>query len=358
MTTTTIEQQVSTPVVVAGVDTHQRTHHVVVLTQTGARLADKEFDVSRTGYAALLDWVASHGLIAKIGVESTGSYGAGLTIHLLAAGIEVIEVNRPDKTLRARHGKSDVIDAESAARSVLNGTATGLPKARTGVVEAIRVIKVPRDRAVKDRSAAMEQLRDLITTAPTTIHDDLIGLTTRQRIARTAGYRPDPARLDDPTQATKQALRMLAHRITALDKEITAADKTLRALTRQTVPTLLEMRQVGVQTAAQFVITAGQNIDRMHSEAAFARLCGVSPIPASSGHTSAGRVRLNRGGDRQANSALHLIIIGRLRSDPATRDYFQRRKAEHKTTAETIRCLKRHLARKIYRGLKTDLLTT
>lgn len=357
MTTNHATPQDPTPVV-AGVDTHQRTHHAVVLTETGVLLADREFPVSRAGYAALVDWVAGHGPITAIGVESTGSYGAGLTVHLLAAGIEVIEVNRPDKTTRARRGKSDVIDAESAARAVLNGTATARPKVKTGVVEAIRVIKVPRDRAVKDRTAAYGQLRDLITTAPAVIHDELIGCTARQRVARAAGYRPDGARLADPVQATKHALRMIARRIQALDAEITAADKTLRVLTRQAAPSVMAMPQVGVQTTAQLVITAGQNIERMHSEAAFAALCGVSPIPASSGHTSSGRVRLNRGGDRQANSALYMVIIGRLRRDPDTQAYFHRRTSEHKTRAETIRCLKRHLARTIYRNLKTDLMTT
>jgi transposase len=357
MSATTVKTQPSTQVVVAGVDTHQRTHHAAVLTESGARIGDQEFPATRTGYQQLLDFVAGHGLIAKIGVESTGSYGAGLTVHLLAAGVEVVEVNHPDKLTRARRGKSDAIDAESAARAVLNGTATARPKARTGVVEAIRVIKVPRDAAVKDRTAAFSQLRDLVTTAPTEIHDDLIGLTGRQRVKKAAGYRPDPARADHPIQATKHALRTLAHRIQTLDAEIRQADRILTALVKNTTPSLLAMHQVGPQTAAQMVITAGQNIDRMHSEASFARLCGVAPIPASSGHTSSGRVRLNRGGDRRANSALYMVVTGRLSNHPPTQAYFERRTTEGKTTNETIRCLKRHLARTIYRALRKDLMT-
>jgi transposase len=358
MTAIRAEKQGTSPVVVAGVDTHQRTHHAAVLTESGILLGSREFCATRAGYQQLLDWVAGYGPITAIGVESTGSYGAGLTVHLLVAGVEVIEVNRPDKATRARRGKSDAIDAESAARAVLAGTATARPKLKTGVVEAIRAIKVPRDRAVKDRTAAFGQLRDLITTAPSVIHDELIGLSGRRRVAKALGYRPDTARLEDPTQATKHGLRTLARRIRALDAEIDQADEVLAALTKRAAPTLLAMHQVGVQTTAQLVITAGQNIDRMRSEASFARLCGVAPIPASSGHTSSGRVRLNPGGDRQANCALYMIVTGRLATHPETQAYFDRRTSEHKTTAETIRCLKRHLARGIYRTLKTDLMTT
>ena len=330
----------------------------MLLSESGTRPGDREFPAHRAGYQQLLDWIADHGLITVIGVESTGSYGAGLTVHLLAAGIEVLEVTWPDKVTRAKRGKSDVIDAESAARAALNGTATARPKIKTGIVEAIRVIKVPRDRAVRDRTAAFGQLRDLITTAPGVIHDELIGLTGRQRLAKAVSYRPDPSRLDDPVQATKHALRTVARRIQSLDAEIKPADQALATLTKRAAPSLLAMHQVGVQTTAQLVITAGQNIDRMHSEAAFARLCGVAPIPASSGHTSAGRVRLNPGGDRQANCALYMIITGRLGNHPPTQAYFARRTAEGKTTAETIRCLKRHLARSIYRALKQDLMTS
>jgi transposase len=347
--------KVKTQLVIGGVDTHQRTHHVVVIDHDGRRLGDAEFAATSTGYGELLDWVAGHGLIDKIGVESTGSYGAGLTRRLLAAGIDVIEVNRPDKTTRARHGKSDPIDAESAARQVLAGTATARPKLTTGIVEAIRMVKIPRDSAVKDRTRAYAQLRDLATTAPAEIHDQLIGRTGKQRVKIAAGYRPDPTRLHEPTHMAKQALRTLARRIQALNAEIAEADKTLTRLTRQAVPTLLAMRQVGPQIAAQLVITAGQNPHRLRHEAAFAKLCGVAPIPASSGKTR--RMRLSRGGDRQANSALYLIVIGRLKNDPDTRAYATRREAEGLSKKDIIRCLKRHLARTTYRALTNDLMT-
>lgn len=346
-----------TQLIVAGVDTHQRTHHAAVIDAAGAVLGDREFPVAAEGYQELLDWVAGHGLVQAIGVESTGAYGAGLTRHLLVAGIEVYEVNRPDKTTRAMQGKSDPIDAVSAARQVLDGRAKGLPKVSTGIVESIRTIKVPRDGAVRDRTRAYNQLRDLVTTAPSAIHDDLIGLTSHARVVKAAAYRPDQTRLADPTQAAKQALRTLARRILALDTEIAEADRTLDQLTTRAVPNLRALPQVGPQTAAQLAITAGQNLDRMRTEASFAKLTGAAPLPASSGQRTH-RHRLNRGGDRQANSSLHMIVVGRLRNHEETRAYYNRRAAQDLSKLDIIRCLKRHLARQVYRALRDDLLTT
>jgi transposase len=333
-------------------------HHAAIVDQHQQPIADQAFPTTLAGYTQLLDWMSSYGLIGRIGVESTGSYGAGLARHLLAAGIEVYEIQRPENTSRHKQGKSDALDAYSAARQAASGTAhgrlLGLPKTSTGIVEAIRMIKIPRDGAVKQRTAAYSQLRDLITTAPTLIHDELIAMTARQRVKRAAGYRPDPSRLGDPVQAAKRGLRDLAHRIKTLDTEIAAADRDLTKLTRRAVPSLLAMRQVGTQTAAQLVLTAGENITRMRTEATFAKLCGVAPLPASSGKKD--RHRLNRGGDRQANSALHIVIVGRMKDHPQTQAYVARRLAQGKTKPEIIRCLKRHLARQIYRTLKHDLV--
>ncbi len=340
--------------VVAGVDTHQRTHHAVVLDHDGRTLGDREFPVSESGYRNLLDWVAGFGMIDRIGVESTGSYGAGLTRLLLATGIDVVEVNRPDKTVRAMQGKSDPIDAEAAARAVLTGRATARPKLTTGMVEAIRALNVSRDSAVNHRTAAISQLRDLATTAPGQLHDQLIPLTAAQRIAKAAAFRPDMTRIADPVEATKLALRNLARRIQDLTTEIDATDTALGKLIKDTVPTLVAKRQIATQTAAQLVITAGQNLHRFRSEAAFAKLVGVAPIPASSGKTR--RMRLNRGGDRQANKALHLVAVGRLRDHQPTIDYRKRREAEGLSKNDIIRCLKRFIARETYTALKTDLL--
>jgi transposase len=340
---------------VVGVDTHQLTHHAAVIDSTRARICDREFPATAAGYRELVAFATGLGQISSYGVESTGSYGAGLTRHLLGAGADVYEVTRPEKSTRVLAGKSDPIDAYSAAEQVLTGRAGGRPKIKTGIVEALRAVKIPRDSAVKERTAAYSQIRDLVTTAPTTIHDTMIGCTARQRVKIAAAYRPDTTRLADPAQATRHALRALARRVQALDAEIAEADKIITALTRKAVPTLLAMIQVGPQTAAQLVITAGQNIDRMHSEAAFAKLCGVAPLPASSGKTT--RHRLNRGGDRHANSALYMIITGRMKAHPETLAYVQRRRARGHSNPEIIRCLKRHLARSIYRTLRNDLMT-
>jgi transposase len=345
-----------TRVFTGGVDTHQRTHHAGLLDHHLREVAEREFPATAAGYQELVEWMTDHGQIAAVGVESTGSYGAGLTRHLLAAGIEVYEVSRPERATRATQGKSDPIDAYSAARQVATAHATGRPKITTGIVEAIRMIKIPRDAAVKDRTRAYSQLRDLATTAPAPIHDELITMTGRQRVRRAASYRPDQTRLHEPAQAAKQALRALARRIEDLNAEITEADQTLTALTHQAVPTLLAMPQVGVQTSAQLIITAGENITRMRTEATFAKLCGVAPLPASSGKTQ--RHRLNRGGDRHANSALYMIVIGRIRNHPETKAYLERRRAQGHSNPEIIRCLKRHLARSIYRALRNDLMTT
>lgn len=345
----------TTSTLIVGVDTHQLTHHAALIDAHHRRLGNQEFPATAVGYRQLHAWAAAHGTITALGVESTGSYGAGLTGHLLGAGLEVYEINRPEKSTRVKQGKSDPIDAYSAAEQVLTGRASGRPKIKTGAVEAIRMIKIPRDVAVKDRTRAYSQLRDLITTAPAAIHDELITLSGRKRVAKALLMHPDHTRINEPVHAARHALRAIARRIRSLDTEIAEADKLLTNLVKKTCPTLLAMRQVGPQSAARMVITAGQNIDRMTSQAAFAKLTGVAPLPASSGKTT--RHRLNRGGDRQANSALYLIIIGRMKNHPETLAYVQRRRAEGRTNPEIIRCLKRHLARSIYQALRTDLIT-
>jgi transposase len=359
----------TTPVVV-GVDTHQQTHHAVILAGTGTLIATREFPASPAGYQQLWAWVceragaAGRARVAAVGVESTGSYGAGLAQFLLttdpgqgwAAGVDVREVIRPEKTVRAMRGKSDPIDAEAAARAVLAGTATGRPKVKTGIVEAIRSLVVARESAVKQRTAAASQLRDLITTAPEPIRGELLGLSTARRVTRVVKYRPDTTDLGDPLQALKYALRALGRRIQALDAEIADADRALTPLVAAAAPRLLALPQVGTNTAAQLLITGGQNIDRMRSEAAFAKLVGVAPLPASSGKTT--RHRLNRGGDRAANRALYLLVCRRLATDPATKAYMQRRSLDPRMgTPDIIRCLKRYAARQIYTALRADLLT-
>jgi transposase len=339
--------------VIGGVDTHADTHTVAALDQVGGLLGVATFPATAAGYRELADWLAGHGPLSRVGVEGTGSYGAGLTRHLLAAGLQVLEVNRPNRADRRGRGKSDPIDAENAARAVLAGTATGTPKSRDGIVEAIRVLHLTRRGAVKARTAALNEMNGLLVTAPNALRAALTRLNSKQRVRTAASYRPGP--VADPSTAVKTALRVLARRIQSLDEEIAAFDADLQILTRQAAPQLVAEFGVGSDTAAQLLITAGDNPDRLHSEASFAAVCGTQPIPASSGKTT--RHRLNRGGDRQANRALHTILLCRMRYHEPTRSYIATAKAHGKTTKEIMRKLKRYLARRIYHLLLTPAET-
>lgn len=339
--------------VFVGVDTHQRTHHAVVVDADGRRLDGRQFPASRRGYEALLAWMVGVGQVMMVGVESTGSYGANLTRILIAAGVEVIEVNRPDLATRATQGKSDPIDAEAAAHAVRTGRARVLPKATDGVVASIRALKNTRDAFVATRSRFFSQLRDMITTAPDELRDQLLPLTSQKRVAVAAALRPDLSRLTDPVQATKWSLRSLAQQIQALDEQVATIDRSLDGLVADVVPTLIAKPQFGTQTAAQLLITAGHNIGRLRTEAQFARLTGAAPIPASSGKST--RMRLSRGGDRQANKALYMIAIGRLRSHEPTKAYVARREADGHNRRDIIRSLKRYIAREAFTALKRDL---
>jgi len=339
--------------VVGGVDCHSRVHHAVALDETGRQLGDRAFPATGSGYADLLAWLRGFGTVTVVGVESTGSYGAALTRFLLQAELRVVEVNQPHAHLRRRRGKTDAVDAEAAARKVLSGEATAIPKEMSGAVEAIRQLRIARRSAVSARSIALCQLGDLIVTAPAALRARLTRKTLRGQATTCARLRPNRRELTDPVQATKLALRTLARRIAALDAEIARLDEHLEQLVRAVAPRTIALLGIGPQHAGQLLVTAGQNITRLHSEAAFAHLCGVDPIPASSGKTI--RHRLNPGGDRQANSALHRIAIVRLRYCERTRVYAARRTTEGRSKREIIRCLKRYIAREVYRTLCADL---
>jgi transposase len=314
----------------------------------GARIADAQFPATSEGYAQLLAWMRSFGRLHAAGVEGTGSYGAGLARHLREQGVTVIEVSQPDRRQRRAKGKSDPLDAYAAADAVLSGRASAIPKAADGIVEAIRALHLVRAGAVKARTASINELKSVLITAPAQLLEQLAGTGTPALIAACARLRPagDPA---TPEHATKTALRSLARRYQALTTEITGLDAQLATLVTAARPQLTAIGGVGTETAAQLLITCGDNPDRLRSEAAFAALCGVSPIPASSGKTN--RHRLNRGGDRQANRALYMIVLGRMGWCPRTRAYVQRRTAQGHTTKEIIRTLKRYLAREIYKAL-------
>jgi transposase len=339
--------------VVGGVDTHLDTHTVACVDHLGRLLAHAQFPATTAGEKQLLAWLCGFGDLAAVGVEGTGSYGASLARMLTAEHVTVVEVSRPNRQTRRQRGKSDPLDAEAAARAVLAATATGTPKTRTGIVESIRALRTARRGAIKAKTAASNTLHHLVITAPEPLRGQLAGLATDQLIQTAATLRPTHD-LTDPVQATKTALRRLARRCQYLTEEITDADTQLRTLTAQAAPRLLERCGVGPETAGQLLTTAGDNPHRLRSNAAFAALCGTSPVPVASGRTH--RVRLNRGGDRQANTALHTITLVRMRYHEPTRAYVQRRRAEGKTTKEIIRCLKRNLCRELL-PLITQALT-
>lgn len=334
--------------ITGGVDTHGLTHHAAVVDSVGRHLADREFPATTGGYRDLLEWMRSYGAVAAVGVEGTGAYGAELARVLTAAGVTVVDVDRPDRKTRRMRGKSDPIDAYAAAAAVLSGRATGVPKSRDGVVEAIRVLRVARRSAVKARTQAMNQIRGLLVSAPAALREQVTGLHRAALITTLARLRP-AGDLSDPSSATRMALRRLARRHQALDTEITELDTHIAPLLTHAAPALLDLFGVGPETAGQLLASAGDNPDRMRSEAAFAHLAGVAPIPASSGRTH--RHRLNRGGDRAANNALHTIALVRMRYDQRTRAYVQRRTKEGLSKKDIMRCLKRFIAREVYHTL-------
>ena len=337
--------------VTGGVDTHKDTHTAAVVDAHGRVLGHREFLTSTAGYRALLGWLRSHGELVKVGIEGTGAYGAGLARYLQAAGVALVEVDRPDRTARRHHGKSDPVDAQAAARAAQAGRATGVPKDRAGGVEALRALRVARRGAVAARARAQTQMTSLIVTAPDPLRAQLRGLSARQLVARCAARRPDRAAAADPGTATVLALRALARRHQHLSAEITELDALIAPLVTALNPTLLTLAGVGPDVAGQLLVTAGDNPHRLRSDAAFAMLCGAAPLPASSGRTQ--RHRLNRGGDRHANAALYRIVLCRLRWDPHARAYAHRRTTEGMSRKEIIRCLKRYVAREVYTALLT-----
>ena len=336
--------------VAGGVDTHQDTHTAAVIDTAGRRLGDRQFPTTAAGYRQLLAWLRGFGALLIVGVEGTGVYGAGLARHLAAEGVAMVEVDRPDRKARRFAGKSDPLDAEAAARAALARVRTGVPKQRDGAVEALRNLRVARRSAIDQRADCQRQIKSLIVTAPEPLRAQLRGLQNARLIATCAGLRPDPARIDDPEQAAKTALRTLARRHLALREEINELDALIGPLIAVINPDLLARTGVGADVAGQLLVTAGQNADRLHSEPAFAMLCGAAPIPASSGKTH--RHRLNRGGDRQANAALYRVVLCRMRWDPRTRAYVERRTKEGLSKKDIIRCLKRLIARELYYVLR------
>jgi transposase len=341
-----VEDLPSVEEVILGVDTHLELHVAVALDQLGRRLGETTVPTSTRGYARLLRWAEGFGTVGCVGIEGTSSYGVGLVRYLQCAEIPVVEVERPKRRHLRRKGKSDPIDAEAAARAVLAGEAAGEPKSGDGQVGMIRTLRSARQSAVKARSQAANQLQAMLVTAPEELRHSLRKLPTKALVATCARFRPLKEPVDVGT-ATKIALRSVARRHEALSEEIAQLDERLDRLVARTSPGLISLPAIGTHHAATLLCVAGDNPQRLASEASFASLCGVSPIEASSGKVV--RPRLNRGGNRDANRALHMICVVRMGSDRRTREYVARRTAEGKSKWEIMRCLKRYIAREVYR---------
>jgi transposase len=335
--------------VTVGVDTHRDIHVAAARDQLGRRIATTLIPTTPAGYQQLLGWARQLGEIAAFGIEGTGCYGAALARYLRAQGIRVVEVNRPDRAARRRQGKSDPVDADAAARAVQAGDQTGAPKAGTSTVEMLRVLRVARQTALKARTQATNALRALLVTAPPQLREQLRGLSKTRLPRAAAALDPGPGHLTSPETATMLAMGILGQRHAALTAEITTLETQITRLVTTHAAPLLARFGIGPDSASALLLAAGDNPERLHSEAAFAALCGASPVEASSGKTI--RYRLNRGGDRQANAALYRIVIVRLRWHQPTKDYMARRTAEGKTTKEVIRCLKRYVAREVFAAL-------
>jgi transposase len=344
----TMVEGVSTRAVTGGVDTHLDVNVAAAVDEIGGLLGVASFEATGSRNDKLLTWLCSFGDVAQVGVEGTGSYGASLARSLRAAGVKVVEVDRPNRQARRRTGKSDPADAIEAARAALSGRAQGAGKTRDGNVEAIRALVVAKRSARSTRIKSLNQIRHLGFTAPDELRDRLRGVSRDHLGAAAAGLRPRTGG-DAVMSATKTAIRILGRRVLVLDDEIAALDALLAPLVAKTAPSLLEVHGVGVDTAATLLVAAGDNPQRLRSEAAWAHLCGVAPIQASSGKVT--RWRLNRGDDRHANGALWVIVVTRMSSDARTRAYVARRLQEGRSKPEIIRILKRYVAREVFHHL-------
>ncbi len=253
----------STRVVIGGVDTHGHAHHAAVVDEVGRVVGSAEFEASLKGYRQLFAWMSRFGRLDKVGVREPAATGAGLCSYLMSTGVDVVEVDRPDRRTRRQSGKSDPIDAEAAARSVLAGTASAVPKDRSGLVESIRALRAARSGALKAETAAINTVRSMIVTAPEELRVVLQPLPKTKLIRTCAQFRPHADQLGDPLQGTKLALRCLAKRILALREEIAEADRSLALLVAKAAPRTLAIFGVGTETAGQLLVTAGSNPERL-----------------------------------------------------------------------------------------------
>jgi transposase len=332
--------------IVGGVDTHKDLHVAAVVDELDRVLASRCFATTRHGYKQMVAWMGAFGSLQRVGIEATGTYGAGLLRYMQKAGIEVLEVTTPDKHDRRKRGKNDDLDAQNAAHAAFAGKRTVTPKSRNGMIESLRVLKACRRTAVAARRVALQMIQNTIVCAPDELRELLRKMTRMQLIRTLAAWRPDLTDYRNVTSAYRITLKSLGRRYLELHDEIADLDTMIVSIVDELAPNLVARNSIGHESAAQLLLTAGDNMQRLRSEASFAALCGVSPVPASSGKTT--RHRLSRGGDRAANSALHIIAIGRLRTDPRTQAYVAKRITEGHSKLEAIRCVKRYIAREVF----------
>lgn len=360
--------------ITGGVDTHLEFHVAAARDGLGRVVGTEKFPATQAGYAALLAWLASFGPVALVGVEGTGSYGAGLTTYLTDRGVPVVEVNRPNRQKRRLRGKSDPQDAINAAAAAQSGEATAAPKLRTGPIESVRVLRIARDQLISARTATINTLKALLVTAPAALRESLHSLPTSALIrhcaalaalelpaprpgstARTQAAHHLATQLLDSTSAVRTALAELAGTIGSYDIRIRELDTTLDALVRRIAPRTTALHGLGPETTGQLLVTAGNNPHRLRSQAAFAALVGTAPQDASSGKHE--HHRLSRAGDRHANAALYRITITRLATHQPSRTYLatRLRPGTTMTKKHLIRCLKRYITREIYPHLTADI---
>jgi transposase len=342
----TLGQEVVARSVVGGVDTHKDLHVAAVVDEQDRVVGSQCFAATRHGYKQMLAWMRSFGQLRRLGVEATGTYGAGLLRYMQSAGVEVLEVTTPDKHDRRKRGKNDDLDAQNAAHAAFTGRRAVTPKSRDGMIESLRVLKACRKTAVAARRVALQMIQNTIVSAPDELRETLRKMTRMQLVRTLAAWRPDLSDYRNLVSAYRITLKSLGRRYLELHDEMADLDTMIIGIIDELAPALVARNSIGHGCAGQLLLTAGDNSERLRSEASFAALCGVSPVPASSGKII--RHRLNRGGDRAANSALHIIAIGRLRTDPRTQAYMAKRIAEGHSKLEVIRCLKRYIAREVF----------
>jgi transposase len=341
-------------VVIGGVDTHKETHCAAVVTPFGQRLGCKSFTADNRGYGELIGWMGSFGQIQMLGVECTGTYGAGLAAFAMKRGIEVHEVAKANKEERRRRGKDDVKDAYQAAYHTLSGEDRGIAKDHGGLAEALRFLKTTYDSAVKAHTATINALHAAIVTLDDGWRMEFKGKGAKQTVDICSAFRLSGGTGKVREDAIKQSLRSLAKRAQMLDGEAKGLKGRIEVLAEAIAPKTLSLPNVGPLCTADLILAIGENAGRLKSEAAFASLCGLCPVPASSGNTN--HMRINRGGNRAANKAIRIIAVGRKSTCEKTKRYMDKKMKEGKTNKDATRCLKRYVGREVYAALKQDML--